>query len=494
MKTDFQNVDNPEGQKKAQKAQNALNSSNSGTEQLFNQLVYVFSNFFGLLTYLFILFSFNVWIVLILFALTLANYFVGSMFNKWYHKNKDNWAMLDRKIDYVDKKAGDYNVAKDIRIFNMASCFITLFNKFFSERMSWKKKEENYNLFQDIATIVITFLRDGLAYGLLVYQIVFNDLTVADFILYFAIITQYSNWLLGFAKAINEVRATSFTVDDIREFLDMPDRFNRNTGVALPSETCSIEFKNVSFEYPKTEDKIFNNLSFNIKKGEKIAIVGNNGAGKTTLIKIMCGLYEPCGGEVCFNGNPISAYNIEDFYTMFSVVFQDIYFMPTTIAKNIALVQEKNINQDKLNSVILASGLDKKIKSLPSNKETLLGRGICEGGIELSGGEKQKVALSRALYKDGLVVVLDEPTAALDPIAESKIYLKYNELTVGRTSIFISHRLSSTRFCDRILFLEQGEIVEEGTHSELMDLNGKYAYMFELQSRYYKDNDGGEKI
>jgi ABC-type multidrug transport system fused ATPase/permease subunit len=242
----------------------------------------------------------------------------------------------------------------------------------------------------------------------------------------------------------------------------------------------------VSFAYPKSEKYIIENVSFKIEKGEKIAIVGNNGAGKTTLIKLLSGLYQPSGGSIKINGRNISEYNRDDYYSIISPVFQDIYLYPVSIAQNIALCKSSSINNNKLSQTVQFAGLQNKIDSLPDGYDTLLMKSVEDNAIELSGGEKQKLALSRALYKDGLLLILDEPTAALDPIAENEIYLHYNEFAKDKTSIFISHRLASTRFCDHIFFLDSGNIIETGSHDELMAQNGRYAEIFNIQSYYYK--------
>ncbi len=221
---------------------------------------------------------------------------------------------------------------------------------------------------------------------------------------------------------------------------------------------------------------------------------GANGAGKTTLVKLLCGLYAPTRGSILVDGTDIRDFNIDQYFGLYSVVFQDIYLCPTTIARNIALAQDLRIDRGRLDRALDLSGFGAKVESLPEKEDTLLLKGVQEKGIELSGGEKQKLALARALYKDGRIVVLDEPTAALDPIAESEIYRKYSELTAGRTSVFISHRLASTRFCDTILVLEEGRIAERGSHEQLMALDGKYAAMFRVQSRYYGQEGEAEGI
>lgn len=222
--------------------------------------------------------------------------------------------------------------------------------------------------------------------------------------------------------------------------------------------------------------------------------MGVNGAGKTTLVKLICGLYTPTRGEIYVNGKKPSEYNRDEYYTLFSTVFQDIYLVPMSIEKNISMNIKENIDDEKMELVLNMSGLMEKVKSLPKGKETLLLKSIYEDAIDLSGGEMQKLMLARALYKDGPIIILDEPTAALDPIAENEIYRQYNELTKEKTSIFISHRLSSTRFCDRIIFIEDGTIIEEGNHNSLMGEDGKYKEMYDKQSHYYKEDLGGGEI
>ena len=272
---------------------------------------------------------------------------------------------------------------------------------------------------------------------------------------------------------------------------------NRGKGVELPKEyelPCDIELRNIYYKYPGAEDYTIKNINLHIKKGEKLALVGVNGAGKTTLVKLICGLYTPTKGEIYINGKKSSSYNRDEYYTLFSVVFQDIHLLPVSIEKNISLQLEEEINSEKVDKVIKMSGLMEKVKSLEKGKDTLLVKSVYKEAIELSGGEMQKLMLARALYKNGPIIILDEPTAALDPIAENEIYRQYNQLTKEHTSIFISHRLSSTRFCDRIVFIQDGKIIEEGDHYSLMELDGEYKNMFDKQSHYYKDSIGGGKI
>ncbi|MFR3483412.1 MAG: ATP-binding cassette domain-containing protein [Clostridia bacterium] len=228
--------------------------------------------------------------------------------------------------------------------------------------------------------------------------------------------------------------------------------------------------------------------------GEKLAVVGLNGAGKTTLMKLICGFLDPTEGRVLLDGKDIRNFNRADYYTMFSAVFQSFSILAGTIATNVAQ-NDVGIDMERVKECIEKAGLRAKIESLPEGYETYLNREVYEGAILLSGGETQRLMLARALYKNAPFIVLDEPTAALDPIAESDMYQKYNEMTSGRSSIYISHRLASTRFCDRIIMIDNAGISEEGTHDELLKLGGKYAGLYEVQSKYYKEGeaDNGEE-
>lgn len=493
MEADYQNVENPSGQLLAQKAKNAAYSSNSGTEQIFGQLAGAFSAVFGLLTYSAIVFDVIPWAIPVLLAAGIADFFAGLHFSKWQYANRGRWAEYDRRLDYLNHKAGDYRMAKDVRLFHLTSWLETMYGDFFRSRVYWYRREENRRLSVNWAGLAFAACRDGVVYGMLIHGLYARGMEASSFIFYFGIITQYSVWVFELMNHFVALKGSSYAAEDIRQFLEMPDTFNHAEGAPVPWETCSIEFEHVDFRYPEAKENTLDDLNFTIRRGEKAAIVGANGAGKTTLVKLLCGLYAPTRGRILVDGRDIREYNIEEYYSLFSAVFQDIYLMPTTIARNVALREESGIDRERLRRALKLADLEEKVESLEERENTLLLKGVQEKGIELSGGEKQKLALARALYKNGKVVVLDEPTAALDPIAESEIYEKYAEMTSGRTAVFISHRLASTRFCDTILVLEEGKIVERGNHERLMELGGKYADMYEIQSRYYKEGAENEQ-
>ena len=275
----------------------------------------------------------------------------------------------------------------------------------------------------------------------------------------------------------------------MREFLEYPEPFRFEGGTAIPkADAYELKLEHVSFRYPGTKEDTIHDLDLTVRPGEKLAIVGLNGAGKTTLVKLLCGLFDPTEGRVLLNGVDVRDFNRREYYGLFSAVFQEFSILDVTVAENIAQTTE-NIDTKKLWDCIEKAGLTETIQKLPNGLDTHVGREVYLDGVLFSGGQTQRLMLARALYKDAPVLVLDEPTAALDPIAENDIYQKYNEMTAGKTSLFISHRLASTRFCDRILYLKDGRVAEEGTHEELLKRGGGYADLFEVQSQYYREEN-----
>ncbi|MDO4754557.1 MAG: ABC transporter ATP-binding protein, partial [Bacillota bacterium] len=318
-------------------------------------------------------------------------------------------------------------------------------------------------------------------------------LPASQFLLYFASLTGFTQWTKGLLDQFGELRKMSLDLNRIRKFLEWPEPFNLQKGEPIGkdlSKSYEIRFENVGFVYPESNESTLSEINLTVRAGEKLAVVGLNGAGKTTLVKLACGFLDPTEGRVLLNGTDIRTYNRESYYRLFSAVFQQFSVLEASVEENICQKPEEFITErdrEQIVSCLEKADLMKKVEEI-GGLSAKIGREVYDDGVELSGGQKQRMMLARALYKDGAIIVLDEPTAALDPIAEHQIYMKYGEMTHGRTSIFISHRLASTRFCDRVLFMKDGKIAEEGTHESLMKLGGGYAELFEVQSRYYQED------
>ncbi len=491
MRTDYANVDNPEAITKYQHAMNDACSGQCAPEFIWQSLLGLLISLLGIFTYGSIISVVSPLILLLLFLSAFIAYLISRVQRNYIEKNKDKWVGIDRKIGYLQSFSEKFDHAKDIRIYGMYGWLTDMLADFQKERFAWTKKVSARSFGGSCINALLTLIRNGAAYAVLIIMVLNNEIGAGDFVFYFGAITGFSAWLNGIGSKVNDITHKSIKIGYYREYFEIEEKYNHGEGCPLPTAEeipVDIEFKNVSYKYDSADDEQYalKNINLKIAKGEKLAIVGANGAGKTTLVKLMCGFYYPTEGDVKLNGCKIAEYNIEEYYSLFAAVFQDIYLLPVTIAEFISS-SENEIDRNRVMEVIKQAGLEDKIKSLPHGIDSRLMKGVFDDSIEMSGGEKQKLMLARALYKDSPVIVLDEPTAALDPIAENELYLKYNELTANKTSVYISHRLASTRFCDRIIYLENGKIAECGSHDELMKLGGKYAYMFDVQSHYYKE-------
>jgi len=434
------------------------------------------------------------WIIL----LNILGCFITLPLSEWERKRsyetQDARNILMKKINYISDQLGrDFKYGKDIRLYGLKDCLSQLAKKLLNQYSAEKKKVEGRISAVQITDFLVVLLRDGLIYAWLISRAMTAGMDASQFVLYFTAVDQLAEAVGGIRWWWSCIREGALEVSDYRECMEIPDQMNRGEGVLLPDEAFSIEFKNVSFQYPMSEKKILDHVSFTLKAGEKLALVGLNGAGKTTLIRLMCGLLLPTEGEILIDGHRPQEYNRDQLYSLFGLVPQNYHLLPLSIAQNVACESdEKEIHRTKLEKCLRLAGLDDKIKQLPLGMDTPLNRQVNPDGIELSGGETQKLLLARLLYRHPRCMILDEPTAALDPIAEDQIYRQYHEITKGATAVFISHRLASTRFCDRIFLLEDAKIAEMGTHESLMAAEGRYRELFDIQSKYYKAEPGGD--
>lgn len=508
MNVSYEVIDRPSTQVMFKKVFEMIqNGAEQGLQALPILFATLLGNILGFTVYTGILSTLNPLITVFILASTLITYFVNKAINKWVFKNRDNWLKLDVKLAYLTYKSSSFDCAKDIRLYHMKQWFCDVFKKFMGKRIKWTVTMQSLYYLGNGIEALFVLLRDGFAYGYLIYLVWKNTISVSDFVLYFGVISGFSSWCTEIIKSFAKANQINFNLCDMRSYLELeedsisPDANSLTDTcmaelaatcepfMAIPSSPmpCQIELENVSYCYEGETTPTLKNINLVIAPGEKIAVVGANGAGKTTFVKLICGLYTPTTGVVKVNHYTSSEYDKQSYYNLFSPVFQDVRLLPMSIAKNITLCDKDQMDEPRLFECLRLSGFDEVISKLPDGLDTLLVRDINEKAIQLSGGEQQKLMLARALYKNAPIMILDEPTAALDPIAENAMYLKYNELTTDKTSLFISHRLASTRFCDRILLIENGEIIEIGSHEELLQLGQKYAEMFEIQAQYYKE-------
>ena len=482
----YKNIASQEGILSLEKARDMIDNDYSISQQFPKKISSLIVSIVGIFFFGSLIASINPILIGLIFISGTVSYVYGKYEIK---KNKEINEVLKKehhKMRYLTQRACDYKFAKDIKLYKIETWIVQAYKSSLKIINKCYGKIKTVNFIGATISALFIFLRDGLAYIYLTGMVLNKEIGIGEFIFLFSIIKTFSGWLLGIISQITLLKRESLSIDYYRNFCEIDDGLTKGKGIPLPKK-FDIELKNVSFKYGESERYIFKDLNLRIEDKEKLAIVGVNGAGKTTLTCLIMNLLQPTEGEVLLNGKNINEYNIDEYYSLFSTVFQDMYVLPDTI-KNLVTAGNKKFNQDDFDSALKQSGLQKIIENLNEKENTYLVKGVWPNSIDLSGGQEQRLMLARALYKKGPISILDEPTAALDPIAESQIYSEYNNMTKDKTSIFISHRLASTRFCDRIILIENGKIIEEGSHSDLIKQNGEYKKIFDIQSSYYQDN------
>lgn len=491
--TSYPNMDNDSFRKLLTKSAECTSTNYMATEAIWTTLTTLAANLLGFIIYVSLLTSVQPLLLLVILVTTAAGYFISNYVNGYGYRHREEEAEYTRHMSYISGRAEDLSAAKDIRIFGLRPWLEDLYDKSMYAYTAFHSKAQSVYIWAGIADLVLTFLRNAIAYAYLIGLVLGNELDVSGFLLFFTAVGGFAEWVSGILGGFNTLYKQSLDISTVRECLEYDEPFKFEDGEHITASAdgqYEIRLENVSFRYPGSDKNTLTNINLTLHPGEKLAVVGLNGAGKTTLIKLICGFLDPTEGRVLLDGKDIRDFNRADYYTLFSAVFQSFSLLAGTIAANVAQ-NDVDIDMERVKECAEKAGLRTKIESLPDGYETYLNRSVYEDAVLLSGGETQRLMLARALYKNAPFIVLDEPTAALDPIAESDMYQKYNEMTNGRSSVYISHRLASTRFCDRIIMIDNAEICEEGAHDELLKSNGKYAELFKVQSKYYKEGDAG---
>lgn len=427
-------------------------------------------------------------LVLVCLAAAIVNYFALHRADAWRYQRRDEEGRYKSRLNYVDRKAESITLAKEVRIFGLAKWLEDVHAAALQAYEDFVTRAKMRELAADLVTVVMTVGGNGVAYAYLGACALRGELSAAEFLLYFTAVNRFGVWLSELMNGLIAIHRQSLDLSALREYLELPEPFCFDGGAPVPAaEGCELRLEDVSYRYPQAESDILTHVDLTVRAGEKLAVVGLNGAGKTTLVRLLAGLLDPTEGRVLLNGRDIREFNRRDYYALFSAVFQDFSIPNVTVAENVAQCPDEEADKARVRRCLALAGLEEKISTLPKGLDTPVGREVYEDGALFSGGETQRLILARALYKDGPILLLDEPTAALDPLAEDDIYKKYHSMTKGKTALFVSHRLASTRFCDRILFIADGGIAEAGTHEELLKRSGRYKELFDIQSRYYKE-------
>ncbi len=492
MKADYCHQETERFRKLHTESANACNGNYSPMIQVYDVGIGLCTSALGFALYFGILARLSIALVVFLIGVTICSCILNHKAIRFTEKHRDEKVRYQQRTDYLARVSGDIKSAKDIRLYHMNGWLSDVYRKNVEGLNGWYRRYTKAVFDVAVGDSGLALVREIAAYAYLLYRVIAADMSVADFVLYFGVITGFSAWLSGLFGQVTALSRISSTVNYVRTFLAYPDIYTREEGRALPEASegpKELSLCNVSYRYEGAEKDTISGLTLTVAPKEHLAIVGLNGAGKTTLVKLLCGLTDPREGCVRYDDVDVREYDRDAYYELFSAVFQQFSLLPVTFAEAVAEEEPAKIDRARVEACLRTAGLWEKIVSLPKSMDSEYSRAVNDEGTELSGGQIQKLLLARALYRKAPVMILDEPTAALDPIAESQLYETYHEVMKDCSTVFISHRLASTRFCDRIVLMEDGKIIEEGTHDQLLNAKGRYYELYETQAKYYRETD-----
>ncbi len=496
MTLEYEQLEDPDMLDRLQKAKRSAEGEWMGLGALMSNMWSTAVQLVAVLTAVGIIFTLNGWLVLIIFVLSFIQF---EYFD--YIRIKDKEVMWDamaphwRRMNYMQETATDFSYAKDIRLYGMKPWLLGKYkdiNKIELEHWIQSRKYWAMNVWFGQG---ISLVRNVLIYGWLIYDMLFNGMSIGDFTLYTGSAITFSMYVSQFLQSLGGMREQSAKVDDFRSYMDIKnaDELQEKHTPVPEADSYTFEFRNVSFRYKGQETWALKNLNLTFSAGQRLAVVGLNGAGKSTFIKLLLRLYDVTEGQILCNGIDIREFDRTEYFKLFSPAFQEVEVFAFPLCENVSMRLSGDTDRAKAEEFLRAAGMGEKLDKLPKGIDTEMLKVLYDDGVDLSGGEKQKMALARALYKNAPVVVLDEPTAALDALAEYRLYQSFDGMIGEKSAVYISHRLSSTRFCDTIAMFKGGEMVEYGTHEELLNKNGAYAEMFRVQAQYYVE-DGAEPV
>lgn len=490
---DLMVLEDDNNKKMLEDAITAVSSNIDGVEGMVHNFITFMTALLGLLLYAITSSGINVWLVLLLFLLVFIQYLCFVKARNYEDSHVDELDKYRISARYLNQIAYHTSAGKDIRLYQLQDWIDIKFRHVNKMIAHIKAKDYSAYMLVDTLSILLDVFRDIFCYGYLI-QLLMKGMPIDEFVFYLGIISGFSVWFKQAGESYSKLSKKNVLVNRMWTAFDIPNILHHGEGEKLHGDTITITFDHVSFHYPNQSRMILDDISFTLHPDEKLALVGVNGAGKSTIVKLILGFYLPTEGSVYINGIDTRDIDADDLFHYITGIFQDSNLISYTIAENISMNDLSLTDLEKVKECLKKAGLWDKVKQLPQQELTHIGKDIEANGVQLSGGQIQKLFMARALYHDFACLLLDEPTAALDAIAEKEMYESYQQLTAGKSSLFISHRLSSTRFCNHILVLDQGKIVEKGSHEDLMKLNGIYANMFYVQSKYYEEEGGHHEV
>lgn len=481
---DYKYTENAKFFEENERALNAANNNEEGIEGVSNRLFQLPAKIIAIVGMFILAGTLNLWILLVLILHVFVTMWVSRMSHNYSYSKKEEEAKASRKINYYYRTTHDFSFGKDIRIYNFRDRILKNYQEEIKALTVLRGKIAGREYLLGFAGIFTLLLTNVVMYGILIYQ-AYYGMPISSFTMYISTITTLMASMLELGTDVTFVINQGQYVGDFFRLMD-ESLIDEGGSATKPNETLEIVFDHVSFRYPNTDTNVFTDLNFTIHKGERLAIVGVNGAGKSTLVKLMTGLFEPTEGHIYINGTDIGNYRKKELYSLYSAVFQDVNILAFTLRENVACKSE-NVDDERVKTALEKVGLWKKVEGFEKGLDQMMLKVIDENGTDFSGGERQKLSIARGLYKDAPMVIMDEPTAALDALAEAEIYENFSSLVEGKTAVYISHRLASTRFCDKIALFDHDGLKEYGTHDELMERRGSYYEMFTVQGKYYQE-------
>ncbi|MGI5959507.1 MAG: ABC transporter ATP-binding protein [Massiliimalia sp.] len=484
FEADFENLESPAFLDMKEKANKFLYGDWHGFSYVLDSALMIVGQFFTLAGIIAIVASMNLWIVL-LFLLLVS---ISSIVDAWAKKNEIALSLeqvrTERGWMYFSSLSEDFMYGKEIRINSFGDWILQQESKYAQKACDFYSRRNRFYIKSGNISAITTAVQQILAYGYLITQVLSGVISIGNFTMYLGAVNSFSSAMKTVINSFVDINAYGIYYDAMRDYMNIPATL-RNTGnESIASQAHTIEFRNVSFRYQGATVNALEHVNITIHPHEKLAVVGENGAGKSTFVKLLCRLYKPTEGEILLDRKNIQKYDYEEYMNLISAVFQDFKLFSFSLRDNVCL--SKPADDQKIYHIFDQIGLSGLIQKLGDGLNTSVYKNFDETGFEPSGGEGQKIALARALYKNAPIVILDEPTAALDPRAEYEIYQQFNYLVQNKTAIYISHRLSSSKFCDKIAVFDHGTIIEYGTHDELYNSQGLYYELFHTQSQFYQ--------
>ena len=475
---------------KYQKGMNAGNNNANGIEGLYNKLTEIVAKLLTLIGMVVMAGTLSPVLLISLVVHVLVIMWTSKLTHDYEYSKKEEMSKAWRRIGYYQRTTQDFSYGKDIRIFNLRERIMDNYQEEINAAVRLFAKIKNREFLLGLCGVVTLLISNLLTYGILV-QKVLGGMAVSSFTMYTAMVVSLMALMIEFGKDLAFIWNEGEYVNDFYRLMDAPliaEGEKTAAEVLKKKKTLEIVFDHVTFRYPGTEKNIFTDLNFKIHAGERLAIVGVNGAGKSTLVKLMTGLFAPTEGRITVNGVDITTLKKSELYSLYSAVFQEVNVLAFTIRENVACASEQ-VDDERVKTALEKVGLWEKVKGFENGLDQMMLKVIDENGTDFSGGERQKLSIARGLYKDAAMVIMDEPTAALDALAEAEIYENFSSLVEGKTAVYISHRLASTRFCDKIALFDADGLKEYGNHEELMEQKGMYYEMFMVQGKYYQEEN-----